>query len=240
MSYHPRMDEKQITTASGKVTGRLGTAKGKAHHYVLMDAHGVQRVVTGLQVHESPTIVVKDGASGPTQSIKVVEVMHTSKASAKRQLWKHWNPISMKLVASKSSSTTKGARIKQFAKASAFRGKIIVIDEFASMPAIADLGRYPASEPAPIERVAVTDFKGEAARLGIPLGTAPTDEEARTRLRIVAADARDIFATPDAGMPFLTEQPLDSRGRNGVQILREKGLPGILSALDHKRFGTRG
>ena len=101
-----------------------------------------------------------------------------------------------------------------------------------------------ALEPAPLppvgNRSAVCDFEAEADRLSLPLGTAPSDEVALQRLKVVAADAKDIFPDMDAAIAFLTTRPLDGRGRNGVEILRQKGLPGIISSLDQRRFGYSG
>lgn len=95
-------------------------------------------------------------------------------------------------------------------------------------------------QSTPADRSAVSDFKAEADRLSLPLGTAPSDEEALRRLMIVAADAKDIFPNTEAAIAFLTARSLDERGRNGVQILRQKGLPGVLSSLDQRRFGYSG
>lgn len=97
----------------------------------------------------------------------------------------------------------------------------------------------PVSAAQP-ERVPVTNFVAEAERLRVPLGPSRSQSEAIDTLRRVAADSVDLFGSEQAGAEYLEKSGLDSRGRTGLDLIVEFGLPAVVMRLDEMRFGFAG
>lgn len=102
-------------------------------------------------------------------------------------------------------------------------------------------GAAMAAETAPaILRERVNDFAREAARLGLPTGTALSEAEVDLAIDRLAADASDLFGDRSQAVAFMTDQPLDAQGRTGRELIRTHGIAPVVMRLDHMRFGFSG
>lgn len=206
------MDVKRISTAHRRVTARLGPMRGpEPLRITMLDG-------TGRPIARQGRLDVRVEADGS------LVVCHLAPASPAATY------IVDRLVGAGFLTSSKPKMRPRIEPPSGVSSE--------ARPAGAVLRR--PEQPRTAERSAVTDFDAEASRLRLPLGPAPTDAEARHRLEVVAADAKDIFPDPAAAMVFLTTRPLDAKGRTGIEVLRQKGLPGVLSRLDNLRFGYSG